>query len=160
MTRHSLAGQPGPSYKRKSEKGLARETIHDMMYGCMCMYINLTMMSMWSLLRRLQFVQLSFPAPPLTLDNVLNVVKNVQDWRPLCDAMLIMPELDETQRQHYSDEDCLKDVVERFLRGRSLQYEKPSWRAVIWCLYVAKEIQLAKQIRSYAEAVQGIVITM
>ena len=36
-------------------------------------------MSMLSLLRCLQFVQLSFPAPPLTLDNVLNVVKNVRE---------------------------------------------------------------------------------
>ena len=60
--------------------------------------------------------------------------------------------------QHDSDEDCLKDVVERFLRGESILYKKPSWRAVIWCLYEAKEIQLAEQIRSYAEAVQGTVI--
>ena len=36
-------------------------------------------MSMWSLLQRVQFVQLSFPAPSLTLDNVLNVVKNVRE---------------------------------------------------------------------------------
>ena len=101
------------------------------------------------------FVQLSFPAPPLTLDNVLNVVKNVQDWRPLCTAMFDFYEQDEIQRQHYSAEDCLKDLVERFLRGRSALYKKPSWRAVIWCLYEAKEIQLAEQIRSYAEGVQG-----
>ena len=114
-------------------------------------------MSMWSLLRRLQFVQLSFPAPPLTLDNVLNVVKNVQDWRLLCRAMF-WSEPDEIQRQHDSDEDCLKNVVERFLRGESLWYNKPSWRAVIMCLYEAKEIQLAEQIRSYAEGVQGTVI--
>ena len=111
---------------------------------------------MWSLLRRVQFVQLSFPAPPLTLDNVLNVVKNVQDWRPLCWAMCYDPY--RIQRQHDSDEDCLKDVVERFLRGDSYEYKKPSWRVVIWCLYKAKEIQLAEQIRSYAEGVQGTVI--
>ena len=123
----------------------------------MCMY--LITMIWWSLLRRLQFVQLSFPAPPLTLDNVLNVVKNVQDWRPLCRAMLVWPKPDEIQRHHDSDEDCLKDVVERFLRGEGfILCMKPSWRAVIWCLYKANEIQLAEQIRSYAEAVQGTVI--
>ena len=115
-------------------------------------------MSMWSLLRRLQFVQLSFPAPPLTLDNVLNAVKNVQDWRPLCEAAMFDYVPDEIQSQHDSDEDCLKDLVERFLRDESLLYKKPSWRVVIWCLYEAKEIQLAEQIRSYAEGVQGTVI--
>ena len=104
-------------------------------------------------IRRLLFVQLSFPAPSLTLDNVLNVVKYVQDWRPLCTAMLDDDTLDEIQSQHDSFEDCLKDVVERFLRG----YE-PSWREVIWSLYKAKEIQLAEQIRSYAEGVQGTVL--
>ena len=108
--------------------------------------------------RLLQFVQLSFPAPPLTLDNVLNVVKNVQDWRPLCEAMLGYSVPVVIQSQHDSDEDCLKDVVERFLRGESALYKKPSWRAVILCLYEAKEIQLAEQIRSYAEGVQGTVI--
>ena len=114
-------------------------------------------MSRWSLLRRVQFVQLSFPAPPLTLDNVLNVVKNVQDRRPLCEAMFgYIPDV--IQRQHDSDEDCLKEVVERFLRGESLRYNKPSWRVVIWCLYEVKEIQLAEQIKSYAEGVQGTVI--
>ena len=114
-------------------------------------------MSMLSLLQCLQFVQLSFPAPPLTLDNVLNVVKNVQDWRPLCEAMLGY-EPDEIQRQHDSDEDCLKEVVECFLQDGTFQYNKPSWRVVIWSLYKAKEIQLAEQIRSYAEGVQGTVI--
>ena len=112
-------------------------------------------MSMWRLLRLL-FVQLSFPAPPLTLDNVLKVVKNVQDWRPLCWAMFDIYVPSEIPSLH--DEDCLKDLVERFLRGESFKYKKPSWRAVIWCLYKAKEIQLAEQIRSYAEGVQGTVI--
>ena len=88
---------------------------------------------------------------------MLNVVKNVQDWHPLCWAMLHYdPGI--IQSQHDSDEDCLKDVVERFLRGGSALYKKPSWRAVIWSLYNAEEIQLAEQIRSYAEGVQGTVI--
>ena len=118
-----------------------------------CVCINHDM-SMWTLLRRLQFVQPSFPAPPLTLDNVLNVVKNVRDWRPLCTAMLGY----DIHSQHDSDEDCLKDVVEHFLRGGNYKYKNPSWRVVIWCLYEANEIQLAEQIRSYAEGVQGTVI--
>ena len=66
--------------------------------------------------------------------------------------------LDNIQRQYDSDEDRLKAVVERFLKGGSLLFEQPSWRAVIVCLYKANEFQLAEQIRSYAEPVQGTVI--
>ena len=67
-------------------------------------------------------------------------------------------ELDYIQEQYDFDEDCLKAVVERFLKGGNLLYKQPSWRAVIWCLYEANEFQLAEQIRSYAEPVQGTVI--
>ena len=61
--------------------------------------------------------------------------------------------LNDIQHQHVSDEACLKAVVEDFLGGKG-QYE-PSWRAVIWFLYEANEIQLAEHIRSFAEPVQG-----
>ena len=67
-------------------------------------------------------------------------------------------ELANIQRQYDSDEGRLKAVVERFLKGGSLLFEQPSWRAVIVCLYKANEFQLAEQIRSYAEPVQGTVI--
>ena len=71
-------------------------------------------------------------------------------------------ELDRIQRQRVSDEACLKAVVENFLSGKGLYgqpswYRQPSWRAVIWCLYKANEIQLAEHIRSFAEPVQGTV---
>ena len=59
------------------------------------------------------------------------------------------------QQQYDSDEDRLKAVVERFLRD-GCWFNQPSWRAVIWCLYSANELQLAEHIRSYAEPVQGI----
>ena len=68
-----------------------------------------------------------------------------------------MLQLNEIQQQYDSDKDYLKTVVERFLKG-SGPFNKPSWRAVIMCLYRANEIQLAEQIRSYAEPVQGTVI--
>ena len=57
--------------------------------------------------------------------------------------------------EHGSDEDCLGAVVERFMQGRSCHYPQPSWRAVIWSLYCAKELQLADQIRNYAEPSKG-----
>ena len=84
------------------------------------------------------------------------VVKNVRSWRNLGKEMgyssLV---LNNIQQQYDSDEDCLKALVERFLKDGSLLFNQPSWRAVIWCLYEANEFQLAEQIRSYAEPVQG-----
>ena len=86
------------------------------------------------------------------------VVKNVRSWRSLGEGMGYDSwELDNIQRQYDSDEDCLKAVVERFLKDGGW-FNHPSWRAVIWCLYKANEFQLAEQIRSYAEPVQGTVI--
>ena len=98
-------------------------------------------------------------APTLTLENVLNVVKNVRSWRTLGQCIYsssIAPYyLDAIQRQHVSDEACLKAVIEGFLSGKERRYKRPSWRAVIWSLYQAYEIQLAEHIRTYAEPVQG-----
>ena len=86
-------------------------------------------------------------------------VKNVRSWRSLGEEMeYALYELNDIQQQYDSDEDRLKAVVERFLKGGSLLFNQPSWRAVILCLYRANEIQLAEQIRSYAEPVQGTVI--
>ena len=96
------------------------------------------------------------PAPPLTLENVLEVVKNVRNWRTLgrCIYFPYSFDPDAIQRQHVSDEACLKAVIEGFLSGKGY-YKQPSWRAVIWSLYKANEIQLAEHIRSYAEPVKG-----
>ena len=98
------------------------------------------------------------PAPPLTLDNIFDAVKNVRSWRTLGQHMLysyFTSKLDDIQRWHASDEACLKAVIEGFLSGEGGRYEQPSWRAVIWSLYQANEIQLAEHIRSFAEPVQG-----
>ena len=94
------------------------------------------------------------PAPPLTLDNIFNVVKNVWSWHTL-GRRICYYSLDVIQRQHASDEACLKAVIELFLKGKGGRYKQPSWRAVIWSLYQANETQLADNIRSYAEPVQG-----
>ena len=91
------------------------------------------------------------------LENVLDVVKNVKSWRTLGQQIYDVwdsSKLNDIQHQHVSDEACLKAVVEDFLSGKGL-YKQPSWRAVIWSLYVANEIQLAEHIRSFAEPVQG-----
>ena len=98
----------------------------------------------------------SSPAPPLTLNNIFNVVKNVRSWRTLSKYICysLSSKLDDIQRRHASDEACLKDVIEDFLSGEGY-YEQPSWRALIWSLYQANETQLADNIRSYAERVQG-----
>ena len=97
------------------------------------------------------------PAPPLTVDNVLNVVKNVRSWYTLGEHICYYSSsnLDAIQNQHVSDEACLKAVIEGFLSGKGDCYQQPTWRAVIWSLYEANEIQLAEHIRSFAEPVQG-----
>ena len=92
------------------------------------------------------------PAPPLTSENVLEVVKNVRNWRTL-GVCICLHDLDAIRHQHVSDEACLKAVIEDFLGG--IGYYKPSWRVVIWSLYKANEIELAEHIRSYAEPVKG-----
>ena len=98
------------------------------------------------------------PAPPLTFENVFAVIKNVRSWRSLGEAMgYTSSVLDYIQQQYDSDEDYLKALVKWFLKSGG-QFRKPSWRAVIWCLYRANEFQLAEQIKSYAEPVQGTVI--
>ena len=88
---------------------------------------------------------------------MLAAVKNVRNWRSLGEEMVYLWILDDIHQKYDSDEDCLKVVVEYFLI-RGGPFKQPSWRTVIWCLYSANEFQLAEQIRSYAEPVQGTVI--
>ena len=59
--------------------------------------------------------------------------------------------LDAIQRQHVSDEACLKALVETFLDS---SYQ-PSWRRVILALHRAGESRLAEKIKTNAEPVQG-----
>ena len=94
-------------------------------------------------------------------------MKEVRSWRTLAKQLVYAYDqddmtnkffpnsinLDDSQHQHGSDENCLKAVVEKFFLGGG-RY-RPSWRAVIWSLYQAHEIHLANQIRIYAEPVQG-----
>ena len=99
----------------------------------------------------------------------MSVLKGVKNWRTLAkilvrcydkddDGNRYYPgatDLDALQHEHGSDEDCLKTVVRQFLQGEGGQY-RASWRAVIWCLYLANEIQLADQIQSYGEQLEGV----
>ena len=111
--------------------------------------------------------------PPLTLENVISVVKGVRRWRTLAKHLVRgydkdddenkkyygSTDLDALQCDHGSDEDCLKTVVRTFLQGKG-RYSPASWRAVIWSLYEANEIQLADQIRSYGEQLKGACLCM
>ena len=100
----------------------------------------------------LQYCVAPSPAPPLTLDNVLKAVEGVKVWKPLGNWGFGV-NTDSIKHQHDSDEACLKAVVEKFLLGEGdLQ---PSWRAVIYSLDMAVEVQLADNIRSFGEPVQG-----
>ena len=101
------------------------------------------------------------------------VVKGVRRWRTLAKHLVSgydkdddeyrgwygSTDLDALQREHGSDEDCLKAVVSKFLQGKG-RYRPASWRRVIWSLYEANEIQLADQIRSYGERLEGVCLCM
>ena len=91
------------------------------------------------------------------MDNIFDALKNVRSWRTLGQHIYYSFSfvLDDIQQRHASDEARLKDVIEGFLSGEGDYYKQPSWRAVIWSLYNANEIQLAEHIRSFAEPVQG-----
>lgn len=73
----------------------------------------------------------------------------VPDWLTGCHN------LDDLQHQHGSDDKCLQAVVEEFLRANYMIKYQPSWRAVIWSLYMANEIELGDSIKSYAEPLQA-----
>ena len=109
-------------------------------------------------------------APPLTTDTLLPLLKQVKSWRRLAKQLIQAydedddlytsddEDLDALQHQYGSDEECLKSLIEKFLQGKGGRYEQPSWRAVIWSLYKANEIQLASHIKSYGEPLQGVCI--
>ena len=61
--------------------------------------------------------------------------------------------LDVIQRQHVSDDDRLKAVLESFLLGEG--DHQPSWRSVIHALHWADESHLAEKIKTNAEPQQG-----
>ena len=70
--------------------------------------------------------------------------------------MRLVPESTDLDALQRSNVDCLKAVVSHFLLG---EWEA-SWRGVIWSLYEANEIQLADQIRSYGERLEGVCLCM
>ena len=101
---------------------------------------------------------------------MFTLVRKVKSWRKLAKELIWAynqndclydsvdkVDLDALQRLYGSDEECLKSVIEKFLQGRG-RYKQPSWRAVIWSLYKANEIQLASHIKSYGEPLQGVCI--
>ena len=126
--------------------------------ACCCVFSDFTVLS--SL----------FVAPPLTTDTLLPLLTEVKSWRNLAKGLIhshdkdssihsfYSVDLDALQRHHGSGEECLKSVIEIFLRGKGGRHKQPSWRAVIWSLYKANEIQLASHIKSYGEPLQGMCI--
>ena len=126
--------------------------------ACCCVFSDFTVLS--SLL----------VAPPLTTDTLLPLLTEVKSWQNLAKGLIHTHDndsfvrfsrsvdLDTLQRQHSSGEECLKSVIEKFLQGKGGRYKQPSWRAVIWSLYKANEIQLASHLKSYGEPLQGVCI--
>ena len=104
-----------------------------------------------------------YPAPPLTLNNVLEVVKTVRlNWRRVAKEMMGWydyegsggrKKLDAIERQHTSDDARLKAVVEAFLLGEGRH--RPSWRMLIHALHKAGETSMAEKIKTNAEPQQG-----
>ena len=61
--------------------------------------------------------------------------------------------LDAIERQHISDDACLKAVVEVFLLREGVY--QPSWRRLTHALYSAQESRLAEKVKTNAEPQQG-----
>jgi hypothetical protein len=105
---------------------------------------------------------LPYPALPLTFNNVFEAVKTVKRWRELAwwlmgwidhEGSTGKKKLDAVQRQHVSDDACVKAVVELFLLGEG-NYQ-PSWRRLIHALHDAGETHVAEKIKNNAEPHQG-----
>ena len=101
-----------------------------------------------------------YTAPPLTFENVFEAVKRVRSWRKLGEWLMRLlgefsyrHKLNAIKHQHDSDEARLKAVIEAFLLGEG--DHQPSWRRVIHALHWVGESQVAHDIESYAETVQG-----
>ena len=103
----------------------------------------------------------TYPAPPLTFDNVFEVVKTVRSWRDLAEELMgwsvydsdDRKKLDAIEHQHTSDDARLKAVVEAFLLGEG-RYQ-PSWRMLIYALHKARETSVVEKIKTNAEPPQG-----
>ena len=105
---------------------------------------------------------LSTSAPPLTVDNVLTAVQEV-DWRTLGEKLL-PPEfiglklsyhtLDKIGEQHLSSDERLHAVVTTWIQGGGSGKEPP-WRRLIWTLDHIKMTSYADNIRHFAEPVLG-----
>ena len=77
----------------------------------------------------------------------------MRSWSQLGNWLGLYDKLDAIQRQHVSDEACLKAVVESFLLGEGKC--QPSWRRLIHALYKAGKSHLAEKIKTNAEPPQG-----
>ena len=104
----------------------------------------------------------TYPALPLTFDNVFDVVKTVRlSWRRLAEVLMgwydwddkDRKKLDAIERQYISDDARRKAVVEAFLLGEG--YHQPSWRMLIHRLHRAGETSVAEKIKTNAEPQQG-----
>ena len=98
-----------------------------------------------------------FPPPfstsALTVENILTVVQGVP-WRSLGARIFPSGIYDEIDRQHHTDDDRLRAVVQRFLQGDGVDKE-PSWRRIILALDGANETRAANSIRHFAEPLTG-----
>ena len=119
---------------------------------------------------RLVSCPLSFVAPPFTSATLLPLLREVKSWRELARKLIRtddddnplylyryrpdgLTNLDDFQRRHGSDAECLKAVIEMFIRGEGKM--KPSWEAVFHSLYETNELRLASKVKSYAEPPKG-----
>ena len=83
----------------------------------------------------------------------------MRSWRELAQRLMgwtdyqSREKLDAIQRQHVSNDACLKAVVEAFLLGEG--HYQPSWRKLIHALHEAEQGHLAEKIKTNAEPHQG-----
>ena len=98
------------------------------------------------------FPTLTHTAPPLTVENVIKVLKRVRYWKNL-GAWLRVPSftLNVIESKHFTEEEQVTAVVKYWIEIDPT----PSWSRLIWALDQA-EPDTADGVRHYAEPPTGL----
>ena len=97
----------------------------------------------------------STSAPPLTVENVLKYTQEVKNWRRVGEGLLYSwnhTKLKVIERKYSSSEDRMRAVVQQWLQGGGFPR---SWRALVWALDYAGDVEVADLIRGFTEPPSG-----
>ena len=96
----------------------------------------------------------STSAPPLTVENVLQYLPEVKNWKEVGEVLLSLNEakVQAIEKEYSSSEGRMRAVVQQWLEGGGLSL---SWRWLVSALDFAGDIQVADPIRGFTEPPPG-----